>query len=91
MRYVRTAAFQRSYEALGRVRQTRVDRALLQLEALYVHRQRQFGLGLKSLKPGIWEIRAGVDDRILFRWTGDCVELLIAGNHDEIRRVLKQL
>jgi len=49
------------------------------------------GLGLKSMKPGIWEIRAGLDDRILFRWTGDIVELLLLGNHGEVRRILRQL
>jgi putative component of toxin-antitoxin plasmid stabilization module len=68
-----------------------VDRALQQLEALYAEHQRPFGIGLKSLKPGIWEIRAGLGDRILFRRKGDIVELLIVGNHDEIARLLRQL
>ena len=91
MRYFRAAAFTRAYEALDSARRHRVDRALCQLDVLYVQRQRPFGLGLKALKPGIWEIRAGLGDRILFRWTGDLVELLIVGNHDEIVRVLRQL
>lgn len=91
MRYFRTPAFKRAYDSLDPSRRTRVNRALLQLDILYAHGQRPFGLGLKSLKPGIWEVRAGVDDRILFRWTGDLIELLMVGNHDEIRRLLKQL
>lgn len=91
MRYFRTAAFKRAHDSLDPPRRARVARALLHLEALYAHGQRPFGLGLKTLKPGIWEIRAGLDDRIVFRWTGDLVELLIIGNHDEIRRLLKQL
>lgn len=91
MRYFRTAAFKRRYRSLDSSRQKRIDRALLQLEALYAQSQKPFGIGLKSLKPGIWEIRAGIDDRILFRWTGDVVELLLVGDHDEIRRFLKQL
>lgn len=91
MRYFHTAAFQRAYRALDPSRRHRVDRALHQLALLYEQRQRPFGLGLKSLKPGIWEIRAGLDDRVLFRWTGDLVELLLVGNHDEIRRILRQL
>ncbi len=91
MRYFRTAAFKRAYHALDASRRERVDRALRQLEHLYAEEQRPFGLGLKMLMPGIWEIRAGLGDRVLFHRTGDLVELLIVGNHDEIRRVLKQL
>jgi len=91
MRYVRDAAFKRAYQALDPVRQHRVDRALVQLVTLFAEHQRPFGLGLKTLKPRIWEIRAGLDDRIVFRWSGDTVELLIVGTHDEIRRLLKHL
>ena len=91
MRYYRTAAFKRAYESLDGSRRNRVDKALLQLEVLYTESQRPFGLGLKALKPGVWEIRAGLSDRILFRRTGDVVELLIVGNHDEIVRLLRQL
>ena len=68
-----------------------MDRALQQLAVLYSQGERPFGIGLKSLKPGIWEARAGLADGILFRWRGDLVEFLFVGNHDEIRRFLKQL
>lgn len=91
MRYFRTAAFQRAYQALDPPRRHRVERALQQLALLYAERQRPFGLGLKSLKPGIWEIRAGLGDRVLFRRQGDVVEFLLVGNHDEIIRILRQL
>lgn len=91
MRYFRTAAFQRAYQALEPPRQHRVEKALRQLALLYAEHQRPFGLGLKSLKPGIWEIRAGLGDRVLFRRQGDVVELLLVGNHDEIIRILRQL
>ena len=91
MRYSRTAAFKRAYRSLDPSRRSRVDKALRQLEVLYAESQRPFGLGLKGLKPGIWEVRAGLADRILFRRAGDVVELLIVGNHDEILRLLRQL
>ncbi len=88
MRYFHTAAFKRAYHALDPSRQRRVDQALHQLEILYAEHQRPFGIGLKSLKPGIWEIRVGLGDRILFRRQADIVELLIVGSHDEITRLL---
>ena len=91
MRYFRTAAFERTYQSIDPSRQKQVDKALCQLEALYATSQRPFGLGLKSLKPGIWEIRAGLGDRVLFRRNRNLVELLIVGSHDEILRLLRQL
>ncbi len=91
MRYFRSAAFKRAYGSLDSTRQKRIDRALRQLSTLYEQSQRPFGIGLKSLKPNVWEIRAGLGDRILFHWTGEVVEFLFVGNHDEIRRFLKQL
>lgn len=91
MRYFHTAAFKRAYQALDPSRRHRVEKALRQLEILYAESQRPFGIGLKSLKPGIWEIRAGLGDRILFRRKGDVVEFLIVGNHDEIVRLLRPL
>ena len=91
MRYFRTAAFKRAYERLDSSRRKRVDRVLQQLAMLYAQSERPFGIGLKSLKPNIWEVRAGLGDRVLFRWTGDVVEFLFVGNHDEIQRLLRTL
>lgn len=65
MRYFRTAAFKKAYLSLDPSRRKRIDKALFQLELLFRAGQRPFGIGLKSLKPGIWEIRAGLGDRIL--------------------------
>lgn len=91
MRYFRTAAFKQAYQDLDMSRRKRVDRAIQQLAVLYAQRQRPYGIGLKSLKPNVWEIRAGLDDRILFRWTGEVVEFLVVGTHDQIHRLLKHL
>ena len=91
MRYFRTAAFKRAYQAIEPWRQHRVEKSLHQLATMYAESQRPFGLGLKTLKPGVWEIRAGLSDRILFRRTGDTVELLLVGSHDDILRILRHL
>lgn len=91
MQYFRSEAFKRVYWSLDPARRRRVEKALRQLATLYGRQQRPFGLGLKALKPGIWEVRAGLSDRILFRWTGDTLELLIVGDHDAIRQLLKRL
>ena len=49
------------------------------------------GLGLRQLKPGCYEVRAGLDVRAaLLRDGGDLV-LALVGNHDDIRRWLKSI
>ncbi len=49
------------------------------------------GIGLKRLKGDFWEIRKGLKARILFRWEGDLVEFILAGDHNDIRRYLKNI
>lgn len=46
------------------------------------------GLGLRKLQGRYWEVRAGLDRRILFTLEGDLAVFVIAGDHDEIRRKL---
>ena len=49
------------------------------------------GIGLKRLKGDYWEIRKGLKARILFRWENDLVEFIIAGDHNDIKRYLKNI
>ncbi len=60
------------------------------IEVLSKDREIYQGLGLKRLKSDFWEVRYGLKVRILFRWEGDLVEFLLAGNHDDVKRFLKQ-
>ena len=61
-----------------------------ELAVLFDTGQLQPGLGLKPLQEGCWEVRAGLSDRLLFRRTADLVEFLLVGNHDEIRRFVRE-
>lgn len=49
------------------------------------------GIGLKRLKGNFWEIRKGQKVRILFKWEGDLVEFILAGDHNDIKRYLKNI
>lgn len=60
-----------------------------QLETLFEAGTLPPGLGLKQVRPGLWECRAGLSERILFRKAGDVVEFLLVGNHDDVRRMLR--
>ena len=48
------------------------------------------GLGLKKLRPLLWEIRSSLQDRILFSWNRDAVTFIVAGGHEDIKRFLKR-
>jgi hypothetical protein len=47
------------------------------------------GVGLKHLRGYFWEVREGLKTRILFRWDGDLVQFILAGDHDDIKRHLR--
>ncbi len=49
------------------------------------------GFGLTKLRTAVWEIRSGLDQRILFWRTKDEICFTFVGNHDEVRRFLKHL
>ena len=53
--------------------------------------QRTTGLGLKQSRKPCWEVRAGLDLRILCVLEGDFVNFVLVGNHEDIRRYLKHL
>ena len=90
MRFEFKPSFDRSIKSLSPSEQTDVKEAAVQLiDVLSKDRQIHQGLGLKRLQKDFWEARKGIKVRILFRWTGDLVEFILAGNHDDIKRFLK--
>jgi len=46
------------------------------------------GVGLKHMNDNFWEVRDGLKTRILFRWEGDLVQFILAGDHNDIKRHL---
>lgn len=91
MRYCATSRFDRSVKRLDSAQRRRINAAIEQLVAGFETGQLPIGLGLTRLRPNLWECRAGLSDRIVFSRTADIVEFLLVGNHDEIRRFLKDL
>ncbi len=49
------------------------------------------GAGLKQLRRNYREVRKGLKARVLFRWQGDLIEFILAGDHNDIKRFLKSL
>lgn len=89
MRYRVSPRFDRSLRRLDAHRKTRIQAAIDQLVAGFETGQIPPGIGLKQLRPQLWELRAGLSDRVLFHRSGDLVTFLLAGNHDEVSRFLR--
>ncbi|HBH96969.1 MAG TPA: hypothetical protein DDX89_04140 [Candidatus Omnitrophica bacterium] len=91
MRYQSSPRFDRSIKRLDPAQRRAVQETLERLVAAFETGQVPIGLGLKQLRQGLWECRAGLSDRILFFRHRDAVEFLLAGNHDAITQALRSL
>ncbi len=90
MRFEFKPSFERSIKSFHPPEKDEVKEATGQLiDVLSKDRQIHQGLGLKRLMGDYWEVRKGIKVRILFRWKGDLIEFVLAGNHDDIKRFLK--
>ncbi len=82
-------SFDRDYQRLPRDRQQRVRHAVDLAIDLFAAGQMPAGLGLKRLRGPVWELRAGLGDRVVFTLAGSIVTFVLVGAHDEIRRYLR--
>lgn len=91
MHYFTTSAFDQSVGKLSESRKKQVKKTVRLAVAFFETGDLPHGLGFKPLGHELWEIRAGLSERIVFRKSKETVEFLLAGSHDEIRRFLKNL
>ena len=90
MRYEFKSSFDRSIKSLQRQQKDEVKAACLTfLDALEARASMPAGVGLKHLQYDFWELRKGLHNRILFRWSQDLIEFVLAGDHDSIKDFLK--
>ena len=74
--------------ALPEERKKQVKKTVRLTVALFETGDLPQGLGLKPIGHSLWEIRAGLSDRILFRREKNAVQFLLAGSHEEVSRFL---
>jgi hypothetical protein len=90
MRFEFKPSFDRSVKNFHGREKEEIKRVALQaIDILSSDRLLHKGIGLKRLRGDFWEIRKGLKARILFRWDKDLVEFVLAGDHNDIRRYLK--
>ncbi len=69
----------------------KIGRALQFLERDFGHPHRHQGLGIRKLTGNYFEIRVGLDIRLIFQNRADCLLFVMAGNHDEVQKFLRGL
>ena len=90
MKFEFKPSFDRSVKAFHEIDKNEIKSLAIQLvEMLSRDREIHKGIGLKRLRGNFWEARKGLKTRILFRWDGELVEFVLAGNHNDVRKFLK--
>ena len=79
--------FLKSAGSLSDVDYGRVEAALIQLQKQWGSPHIYGGLSIRKLHGNYFECRAGLEIRIVFRATDDGLDVVLAGNHDDIRRL----
>ena len=79
-------AFNESIDALQSKDAAKARGSIERLLTYFDGGTRPLGLGLRKLKGNYWEVRVGLDRRILFTLESDLATFLLIGSHDEIRR-----
>jgi hypothetical protein len=63
--------------------------ALLELCETFGRAHLCSGLSVRKLLPGVFECRAGLSLRFVFRDTPDAVTAVHLGNHDEVQALIR--
>ncbi len=87
------SSFYRSFDKYSSNEQERIYSSIGHIIQSIEKNQFGKGLGMKPLrsKSRVWEARVSSDIRIIFRKLDEILEFGIVGNHDEIKRYLKNL
>jgi hypothetical protein len=69
----------------------RVEAALQVIPDCFGHPHTHSGISIRRLRKNIFECRAGLKVRLLFRQNGQALEFFSAGSHDDVSRVIQEL
>ena len=81
--------FLKSLKTLSDDDYTQVEEALVQLQKTWGAPHQHTGLSIRRLHAGYFECRAGLNTRIVFHVSLTSLEIVFAGNHDAVRRLLR--
>ena len=82
-------AFLRAFKKLDPPVKRNVKSTISKIIDLYESGKKSAGLGVKQLRGIIWEARSGLKIRVVFTLKGDTLTFVLAANHDEVKKYLK--
>lgn len=84
-------AFRARVRAYPKATRGKIGLALRQLERDFGQPHGHRGLGIRKLTGSFFEIRVGLDIRLVFQNRTDSLLFLMAGNHDDVQKFLRGL
>jgi mRNA-degrading endonuclease RelE of RelBE toxin-antitoxin system len=80
-----------SLKKLGDDDVTRVEEALRVLPDCFGQPHLHTGIPIRRLRKNVFECRAGLKVRILFRANAQALDIFFVGGYDEVRRLIRHL
>ncbi len=91
MNFSYLASFDKSLKNLSASQIDKAEKALEKFITFFETREQPKGLGIKKLIYDFWELRVGLQYRIIFILRGKNIYFVFAGTHDDIKRFIKNL
>ncbi|MBU0503130.1 MAG: hypothetical protein ABH882_04730 [Candidatus Omnitrophota bacterium] len=82
-------SFERSLKKLSRQDRNKLNQGLESFNYFLTSGEAALGLGFKKINHDKYEFRVDIRLRVVVKVEGDDYYLVLAGNHDEIKRYLK--
>ena len=91
MRYAYQPSFLETTRHLPRAQATKLLKAIEKFQQASEGHQWPQGLGLTHLRDDYFEFRVDLPMRVIYRRSGDLIQYVLYGSHDQVRRFLKDL
>jgi hypothetical protein len=83
--------FRKAVKALSKMERGVIGQAIADIQEAFGSPHVHSGIGIRKLKPGLYEARTDLGQRLLFQDREDCLFFFMLGSHDEIRKYLRSL
>ena len=92
MRYEFKKSFDRSVKRLSDDAKREIKGVAFEvIDIVSGGKQPSKGIRLTRLRNDHWEIRTSIKKRILFKLSGNLIQFILVGSHDDIKRSLKRI
>ena len=89
MRFAYQPSFLDTTRQLSRPQASKLLKAVEKFQSAIESRQWPDGLGLTHLRGDYFEFRVDIHTRVIYRRSGDMIQYVLYGSHDQVRRFLK--